>query len=120
MGKKLLRMPAEIKIIPRAGKKPFIWKGPEFDMSMRRSMVSDDLESSLGMMEVVTPPGPVGLTDSKGRDLPCSGVITFGVEIAGRPTTVTAWVSTAIRNKIIIGSDTFQELGFSEVEAIPQ
>jgi hypothetical protein len=27
----LLRMPAEIKIIPRAGKKPFIWKGPEFD-----------------------------------------------------------------------------------------
>ena len=89
-------------------------------MSMRRSMVSDNLESSLGMMEVVTPPGPVGLTDSKGRDLPCSGVITFGVEIAGRPTTVTAWVSTAIRNKIIIGYDTLHELGFSEVEAIPQ
>jgi hypothetical protein len=62
----------------------------------------------------------VGLTDSKGRDLPCSGVITFGVEIAGRPTTVTAWVSPALRNKIIIGSDTLQELGFSTVLEIPK
>jgi hypothetical protein len=69
-GKKLLKMPAEIKLIPRTGKKPFMWRGPEFDMSMRQSMISDNLESSLGMMEVVTPPGPVGLTDSKGRDLP--------------------------------------------------
>jgi hypothetical protein len=33
-GKKLLKMPAEIRLIPRTGKKPFMWSGPEFDMSM--------------------------------------------------------------------------------------
>jgi hypothetical protein len=83
-------------------------------------MISDDLEGSFGTMEVVTPPGPVGLTDAKGRELPCSGVITFGVEIAGRTTSVTAWVSPALRNRIIIGSGTLQELGFSTVEEIPK
>ena len=75
MEKKLLKMPAEIKLIPQTGQNPFMWKGPKFDTSMRRSMISDDMESSLGMMEVITPPGTVGLTDSKGRDLQCSGVI---------------------------------------------
>jgi hypothetical protein len=97
-----------------------MWSGPELDMSMRRSMISDNLKSSFGTMEVVTPPGPVGLTDAKGRELPCSGVITFGVEIAGRTTSVTAWVSPALRNRIIIGSETLQELGFSTVEEIPK
>jgi hypothetical protein len=67
-------------------------------------MISEDLESLFGTIEVVTLPGPVGLTDAKGRELPCSGVITFGVELAGRTTSVTAWVSLALRNRIIVGS----------------
>jgi hypothetical protein len=83
-------------------------------------MISEDLESLFSTMEVVTLPGPVGLTDAKGRELPCSGVITFGVELAGRTTSVTAWVFPALRNRIILGSGTLQDLGFSTVEEIPK
>ena len=38
----------------------------------------------------------------------------------GRTTSVTAWVSPALRNRIIIGSETLHELGFSTVEEIPK
>jgi hypothetical protein len=62
----------------------------------------------------------VDLKDAKGQELPCSGVITFGVELAGRTTSVTAWVSPALRNRIIVGSGTLQDLGFSTVEEIPK
>ena len=85
MEKKLLKMPAEIKLIPQTGQNPFMWKGPKFDTSMRRSMISDDMESSLGMMEVITP---------------------IGVEIAGRPATITAWVTQALGREVNITSDT--------------
>ena len=63
---------------------------------------------------------PVGLTDAKGQGLPCSGLITFGIELAGRRTSVTAWVSPALRNRIIVGAGTLEDLGFSSVEGIPR
>ena len=71
-------------------------------------------------MEVVTSPGLVGLTDAKGQELPCSGVITFGIELTGRTTSVTAWVFSALRNRIIVGSGTLEDLEFSAVEEIPR
>ena len=119
-GKKL-KMPAIIRIIPHSssGKELFEWRS-EFDMSIRRSMVSEDLEVFLGTMEVVGAPGPVGLTDAKRQELPCSGVMTFNIQIAGRTTSVTAWVSPVLRSRIIVESRTLEDLGFSVVEEIPR
>ena len=83
-------------------------------------MVSEDLEVFLGTMEVVGAPGPVGLTDAKRQELPCSGVMTFNIQIAGRTTSVTAWVSPVLRSRIIVESRTLEDLGFSVVEEIPR
>ena len=76
-------------------------------------MISEDLESCFGTMEVVTLPGLVGLMAS-------SGVITFGVELAGRTTSLAAWVSPALRSRIIVGSGRLEDLGFSAVKEIPR
>ena len=82
-------------------------------------MVSEDFEVFLGTMEVVRAPGQVGLTDAKRQELPCSGVMTFNIQIAGRTTSVTAWVSPVLRSRIIVESRTLEDLGFSAVEETP-
>ena len=33
-------------------------------------MISEDLEGLFGAMEIVNPPGPIGLTDANGQELP--------------------------------------------------
>ena len=52
--------------------------------------------------------------------MPCSGLITFNIQIAGRTSSVKAWVSPALRSRIIVGSGTLEDLGFSAVEEIPR
>ena len=90
-GKKL-KMPAMIRIIPcsASGKEPFEWRS-EFDMSIRRSMVLEDLEGFFGTMEVVRAPGPVGLTDAMLR------IDNLQHTKRGRTTSVTAWVLISVR-----------------------
>ena len=56
-------------------------------------------------------PGPVGLTDADGQLIHCSGMVTFNVTIAGRTTSVTAWVTNAIGGgQLIIGSGVMEDL----------
>ena len=55
---------------------------------MRQSVISEDLEGFFCSMEVMSLSDPVGLMDAKGQELLCSGMITFGVELAGRTTSV--------------------------------
>ena len=42
------------------------------------------------------------------------------MELAGRTTSVTAWVPSALRNRIIMGSGMLEDLGFSAIEEIPR
>ena len=53
-------------------------------MSMSRSIISEDLEGFFSIIEVLRSPGLVGLMDANKQDLPCSGLITFNIQIAGR------------------------------------
>ena len=69
-------------------------------------------------MEIVNPPGPIGLEDANGREILCTGLVELAMELAEKSCNVTAWVSPAIRDKIIIGSTTLSDLGFSKVEDI--
>ena len=70
-------------------------------------------------MEIVNPLGPIGLEDTNGWEIPCSGLVEFSVELAEKSCNVTAWVSPALRDTIIIGSTTLADLGFSGIEDIP-
>jgi hypothetical protein len=64
-------------------------------------MVSEDLEGLFGAMEVVGHPGPIGLEDSNGQQLPCTRLIDFTVEFAVKMCNVTAWVTPALQNTIV-------------------
>ena len=90
-------MPPVDQIIPRAstGRRAFEWKA-SFDMSRTRSVISKDVEKHFGPAEIITYPGPVGLTDADGQPLYCSGEVTFNITIAERTTSITAWVTNAI------------------------
>ena len=62
----------------------------------------------------------MSLIDAHGQELPCSGVITFHIQIGGQQTSVTAWVTTSLRNKLIICTGTLEDLDFSTVNDIPE
>ena len=81
-------------------------------MSRTKLIVSEDVEKCFGVAEIITYPGLVGKTDADGQPLYCSGEITFNIIIAGRTTSVTAWVTNAIESgQLIIGSGTLEDLG---------
>ena len=65
-------------------------------------------------------PGTIGLEDANGQQLPCTGLINFTVEFAGKMCDVTAWVTPALQNTIIVGSTTLMDLGFLDVGDIPE
>lgn len=44
-------------------------------------------------MEIVNPLGPIGLEDTNGWEIPCSGLVEFSVELAEKSCNVIAWVS---------------------------
>ena len=69
-------------------------------------MISEDLEVFFGTMEVVSLPGPVGLTDAKRQKTRTTMLRdnNLCVELAGRTTSV-----TALRNRIIVGSGTLED-----------
>jgi hypothetical protein len=114
-------MPTVFRFTPRpaSGRQSFD-RDTRIDTRYKRTMVSEDLEGLLGAMQVVSPPGPIGLEDANGRKLPCPGLVDFTVEFAGRMCDVTAWVNPALRNTIIVGSTTLTDLGFSGVGDIPE
>ena len=62
----------------------------------------------------------MSLIDTHGQELPCSGVITFHIQIGGQQTSVTAWVTTSLRNKLIICTGTLEDLDFSTVNDITE
>ena len=72
-----IRMPMTIRICPRpsTGRTAFIYHA-RFDMMRRKSIVSEDIEGYFGLMEVITYPGPIGLTNANGRLIYCSGEVT--------------------------------------------
>ena len=116
-----VKMPTVFRFTPRpaSGRQSFN-RDTRIDTSYRRTMVSEDLEGLFGAMEVVSPPGPIGLEDANGRKLPCTGLVDFTVEFAGKMCDVTAWVTPALLNTIIVGSTTLTDLGFSDVGDIPE
>ena len=83
-------------------------------------MVSEDLEGFLGDVEFVVQPGLVDLENEDGQELPCTGLVDFMVEFAGRSCSVAAWVSPALQNTILIGSMTLSDLGFLWFKDIPE
>ena len=107
-------MPPKVQVIPQAStnRTAFEWEA-SFDMTRSRSLVSENIEGLFGLTEVITFPGPVGLTDADKRDLQCSGTVTFTVKIAERTTSVTAWVTNTLRGgQLVIGAGSMEDLGF--------
>jgi hypothetical protein len=104
---------------PMSGRQSFD-RDIKIDNGYKRTMVSEDLEGLLGVMEIISPPGPIGLEDANGQELPCTGLVDFTVEFAGRSCNVTAWVTPALRNTIIVGSMTLTDLGFAGIGDIPE
>ena len=106
-------MPPVVQLIPRAstGRNAFEWEA-SFDMTRSRSLISEDIEGLFGLPEIITFPGPVGLTDADGRDWHCLGEIMFNVTIVKRTTSVTTWITYAIkRGHLVIGAGTMEDLG---------
>jgi hypothetical protein len=95
-------MPTVFRFTPRpmSGRQSF---DRRIDTGYKRTIVSEDLEGLLGAMEIVNPPGPIDLEDANARELPCTGLVDFSVEFAGRLCNVTAWVTPALRNTINVG-----------------
>ena len=64
------KMPGRVWFTPRtsSGIDTFEWK-VEFDMSMSRSILSEDLEVFFGITKILQLPGLVGLMDAHGHDL---------------------------------------------------
>ena len=114
-------MPTSLRFTPRlaSGKQSFD-REIRIDTKYRRTMVLEDLEGLFGAMEVVGHPGPIGLEDFNGQQLPCTGLIDFTVEFAGKMCNVTAWVTPAPQNTIVVGATTLMDLGFLDVGDIPE
>ena len=114
-------MPTVFRFTPRpmSGRQSFD-RDTRIDTGYKQTIVSEDLEGLLGAMEIVNPPGPIDLEDANARELPCTGLVDFSVEFAGRTCDVTAWVTPALQNTIILGSTTLMDLGFSDVGDIPE
>ena len=104
-------MPPTIQIIPHpsTGRKPFEWEA-SFDMTRSRSLVSENIEELFGLSEIITFPGPVGLTDAEKRKLACSSTIAFNIRIAERKTSVTAWVMGTLKGgQLVIGAGPMED-----------
>ena len=106
-------MPPVVQIIPRAssGRNAFEWKA-RFDMSRTKSIISEDMEKHFRQVDIITYPGPVGLIDADWQPLHSSGEVTFNITIVERTTSVTTWMTNAIkRGQLIIGSGMMEDLG---------
>ena len=117
---KIEKMPTTVHITPRfsTGKRAFPYQ-VTFDMSRTKSLVSEDVETLFGSTEVLTYPGPVGLTDARGQPIHCSGEVTFCVTIASKSTSMGAWTTTDIQSgQLIIGSGVMEDLNL-ELRDVP-
>ena len=103
-------MSVMVRINPRPlyGGTPFD-RAVTFDTGADRAMVSQDLVYLFSTMETVSP-SPV--VTFNGQDLICTGLVEFSLEFAGSSCGVTAWVSPALRDTIILGYLTMLGLGF--------
>lgn len=66
--RKKIKMPTTVQILPQpsTGKKPFKFN-VNFDTSRTKSILSEDIETHFGLMDVLTYPGPVALLDANGQ-----------------------------------------------------
>ena len=66
-------MPTVVQSIPhlRSGRWSLKFeRKKEFYTNLKWTMISEDLEGLFGAIEIVNPPGPIGLTDTNGQELP--------------------------------------------------
>lgn len=88
----------------------------EFDSGVKRAMVSADLVWLFGSMETASP-SPVASVNS--QDVRCTGLVDFSMEYVDRTCSVVAWVTPALQDSIVIGSQTMLDLEFASLEDTP-
>ena len=115
-----IEMPSAVQISPRpsTNRDAFTYDAT-FDMSRTKSLVSEAVEEYFGLTDFITYPGPVGLQDSNGEPIHCSGEVTFNVTIEDKTTSVSAWVTNDIHGgQLILGSGVMEDLGL-QLHKIP-
>ena len=105
-------MPTTVTILsrPSSGKSQLKFNA-RFDVKQMKSLLSEDVHHRFGTIDLITYPGPVAMEDTNGEPLHFMGEVTFKINILGRVTTVSAWVTNEIPpGQLILGSGVLKDL----------